>query len=71
MSDIFKLDKELVKQLVRLREGFGLCAVKAEFEAVQVESWFDLVESVMKLKVILPNLPNDKVLELLIKNRSM
>ena len=39
--------------------------VKAEFEAVQVESWFDLVESVMKLKAILPNLPNDKILELL------
>ena len=39
--------------------------VKAEFEAVQVESWFDLVESVMKLKVVLPNLPNDKILELL------
>ena len=42
MSDIFKLDKELVKQLVRLREDFGLCAVKAEFEA-EGASFRDLV----------------------------
>ena len=42
MSDIFKLDKELAKQLVRLREDFGLCAVKAEFEA-EGASFRDLV----------------------------
>ena len=42
MADIFKLDKELVKQLVRLREDFGLCAVKAEFEA-EGASFRDLV----------------------------
>ena len=48
-----------------MEELLKVVRVKAEFEAVQVESWFDLVESVMKLKVILPNLPNDKVLELL------
>ena len=39
--------------------------VKAEFEAVQVESWFDLVDAVMRLKTVLPNLPDDKILELL------
>ena len=39
--------------------------VKAEFEAVQVESWFDLVDAVTRLKVVLPNLPDNKILELL------
>ena len=39
--------------------------VKAEFEHVQVESWFDLVDAVTRLKTVLPNLPDDKILELL------
>ena len=39
--------------------------VKAEFEAIQVESWFDLVDAVTRLKMVLPNLPDDKILELL------
>jgi len=39
--------------------------VKAEFEAIVVESWFDLVDAVLRLKGILPGLPDDKVLELL------
>jgi 4-hydroxy-2-oxoheptanedioate aldolase len=42
MSDVFKLEKKLVQQLVRLREDFGLCAVKAEFEA-EGASFRDLV----------------------------
>ena len=42
MVDIFKLNKELSSQLVRLREDFSLCAVKAEFEA-EGASFRDLV----------------------------
>ena len=42
MADIFQLDKELASQLVRLREDFSLCAVKAEFEA-EGASFRDLV----------------------------
>jgi 4-hydroxy-2-oxoheptanedioate aldolase len=42
MVDIFKLEKKLVNQLVCLREDFGLCAVKAEFEA-EGASFRDLV----------------------------
>jgi 4-hydroxy-2-oxoheptanedioate aldolase len=42
MVDIFKLNKELSSQLVRLKEDFSLCAVKAEFEA-EGASFRDLV----------------------------
>jgi len=42
MADIFELDKELANQLVRLRDDFGLGAVKAEFEA-EGASFRDLV----------------------------
>ena len=48
-----------------MEELLKVVRVKAEFESVQVESWFDLVDAVMRLKTVLPNLPDDKILELL------
>ena len=39
--------------------------VKAEFEPIIVESWFDLVDSVLRIKGIFPNMPDDQLLELL------
>ena len=39
--------------------------VKAEFEPIIVESWFDLVDAVLRIKGIFPNMPDDQLLELL------
>jgi len=39
--------------------------VKTEFESIIVESWFDLVDSVLRVKGIFPNMPDDQLLELL------
>ena len=39
--------------------------VKAEFESIIVESWFDLVDAVLRVKGIFPNMPDDQLLELL------
>jgi hypothetical protein len=39
--------------------------VKAEFENIVVESWFDLVDSVLRIKGIFPDMPDDQLLELL------
>jgi hypothetical protein len=39
--------------------------VKTEFESIIVESWFDLVDSVLRIKGIFPNMPDDQLLELL------
>ena len=39
--------------------------VKAEFEPIIVESWFDLVDAVLRMKGIFPNMPDDQLLELL------
>tara|TARA_R110002020_G_scaffold64430_5_gene170994 strand:+ start:7567 stop:9084 length:1518 start_codon:yes stop_codon:yes gene_type:complete len=39
--------------------------VKAEFESIIVESWFDLVDSVLRIKGIFPDMPDDQLLELL------
>ena len=38
---------------------------KLEFETVIVESWFDLVDAVLRVKGIFPNMPDDQLLELL------
>ena len=39
--------------------------VKAEFEPIIVESWFDLVDAVLRVKGIFPQMPDDQLLELL------
>lgn len=39
--------------------------VKAEFEPIIVESWFDLVDAVLRIKGIFPQMPDDQLLELL------
>ena len=39
--------------------------VKAEFESIIVESWFDLVDAVLRVKGIFPDMPDDQLLELL------
>ena len=33
MTDVFKSEKNLENQLMLLKKEFGLCAIKAEFEA--------------------------------------
>ena len=43
VSKIFELEKKLAGQLVKLKEEFGLCAVKAEFEA-EGASFRDLIK---------------------------
>ena len=49
--------------------GFGdileKVRVKAEFEPIIVESWFDLVDAVLRIKGIFPNMQDDQLLELL------
>ena len=42
MTDIFELEKNLENQLILLKKKFGLCAIKAEFEA-EGSSFRDLV----------------------------
>ena len=39
--------------------------VKAEFEPIIVESWYDLVDAVMRVKAIFPHMPDNQLLELL------
>jgi hypothetical protein len=39
--------------------------VKLEFETIIVESWFDLVDAVLRVKGIFPDMPDDQLLELL------
>jgi len=39
--------------------------VKAEFDSIIVESWFDLVDAVLRVKGIFPDMPDDQLLELL------
>ena len=39
--------------------------VRAEFEPIVIESWFDLVDSVLRVKGIFPNMSDDQLLELL------
>ena len=39
--------------------------VKAEFEPIIVESWFDLVDAVLRIKGVFPQMPDDQLLELL------
>ncbi len=39
--------------------------VRAEFEPIVIESWFDLVDAVLRIKGIFPNMPDDQLLELL------
>ena len=39
--------------------------VKLEFETIIVESWFDLVDAVLRIKGIFPDMPDDQLLELL------
>ena len=39
--------------------------VKAEFEPIVIESWYDLVDSVLRVKGIFPNMNDDQLLELL------
>jgi len=51
-----KLDHEELLEHVR---------VKAEFEAISIEQWEDLVEPVQRLITVLPNLPDDLKLQLL------
>ena len=38
---------------------------KLEFETVIVESWFDLVDAVLRVKGVFPDMPDDQLLELL------
>ena len=44
MIEIFQLEQRLEASLIRLKEGSGLCAVKAEFE-VEGASFRDLAWS--------------------------
>tara|TARA_R110002020_G_scaffold8222_3_gene33438 strand:+ start:6057 stop:7532 length:1476 start_codon:yes stop_codon:yes gene_type:complete len=39
--------------------------VKAEFEPIIVESWYDLVDAVLRVKGIFPHMPDDQLLDLL------
>ena len=52
-----------------IKMGMGdlleIVRVKAEFESIIVESWFDLVDAVLRVKGIFPNMPDDQLLELL------
>ena len=52
-----------------IKMGMGdlleIVRVKAEFESIIVESWFDLVDAVLRVKGIFPNKPDDQLLELL------
>ena len=52
-----------------IKMGFGdlldVVRVKTEFESIIVESWFDLVDAVLRVKGIFPNMPDDQLLELL------
>ena len=43
MTDIFELEKNLENQLILLKKKFGLCAIKAEFEA-EGSSFRDIVK---------------------------
>ena len=43
MTDIFELEKNLENQLILLKKEFGLCAIKAEFEA-EGSSFRDIIK---------------------------
>ena len=77
LSGVIKSRRDWVSEMVSkqwyerniIKMGFAeileKVRVKAEFENIIVESWFDLVDAVLRVKGIFPDMPDDQLLELL------
>jgi len=77
LSGVIKTKRDWISDMVSkqwyernmIKMGMGdlleTVRVKAEFESIIVESWFDLVDAVLRVKGIFPDMPDDQLLEML------
>jgi len=77
LSGVIKTKRDWISDMVSkqwyernmIKMGMGdlleVVRVKAEFESIIVESWFDLVDAVLRVKGIFPDMPDDQLLEML------
>jgi len=77
LSGVIKAKRDWISDMVSkqwyernmIKMGMGdlleVVRVKAEFESIIVESWFDLVDAVVRVKTIFPDMPDDQLLEML------